>query len=520
MALVEKQLISVDWDVRTLRVVHFSLRPKGGIRVRKVLSVAVPADVNVTDPASLGRVLRDVLAREGIGARRMVVDVPRDQAVLNTLSLPVVPDDDLPAVVEFQVARELPFPLADAVTDFAITGPGEADNTQDVLVAAVRHDVLDYYKRTAEAAGLTLERVGLRPYANKVAVNELLGGTHHERVLIVDVGPALTEIDVLRDGRLAFSRAASVLVPATAPEEERPRETAGVTLDLDISLSLDGATAETDEVVQTLFREVALTIEAYRAGDPGADMDHVVVAGDTGVEDALLETVRKRFGVNGERYNPTPCFGWDGESGAAAGGFAAALGLATGHGAEDRLHFDFMHPKKAVPASRRRLKKVPLVAAVLVVFAAAVVIAYQRGVGPEKQEVAALEEQIADLRAELREYEKLKFGDLINQVREFEEGQIIWLDALVDFLSAFPDREQIVISHIDLSQSDETIKLKMECKDRAIADEAVILLQAFKRPGEEESRFDARLGTTTDQQDQDDYTVQASMDVQLVNRGG
>ena len=58
MALVERQLVSVDWDVRTLRVAFFAVRSKGGARIKKVVSVSIPPDVSVGDPASVGRRLR------------------------------------------------------------------------------------------------------------------------------------------------------------------------------------------------------------------------------------------------------------------------------------------------------------------------------------------------------------------------------------------------------------------------------------------------------------------------------
>ena len=519
MALVERQLVSIDLDVRTLRVAFFAVRSKGGARIKKVVSVSIPPDVSVGDPASVGRLLRDVLNREGIGARRMVVDVPRDQAVLNTLTLPAVSEDDLPAMVEFQVAKELPFPLAAAVTDFALPDSSGGSETREVLVAAVRHEVLDYYRKTAEAADLGLERIGLRPYANKVAVGELLGGTRHERVLFVDIGPVLTEIDVLRDGKLAFSRAASVVVPKQPSGEAAPApEGEDRATDPDLNLTVtspEPAVPEQDRVCQALLREVVLTIEAYRAGDPGADMNHVVVGGDTGLEDELLEAIRKRFEITGERYNPTACLGWDAESGAAAGGFAAVLGLALGHAGEGHLHFDFMHPKKAVPQSRRRLKKAPLVAAVALLFIVAGVVAYARTVAPKKSQIARLKDRIREAKATLKEYRK--FGEMIDKVEEFEREQIIWIDELADFLSVMPESDQILLGQIDLSQKDRQIKLKMDCQDRAIADETVARLDEFRLPEDGQPRFDAALGTTTDQRGE--YSVRASMNVRLINRG-
>jgi type IV pilus assembly protein PilM len=520
MRLVEKQLVSIDWDLRNLRVVAFSMRAKGGIRIRKVLSVAIPADVSVGDPAALGRLLVDVLARERIDAKRMIVDVPRDQAVLNTLRLPAVPLDDLPSVVEFQIGKELPFPLAAAVTDFAVPDAPDDKGIQEVLVAAVRLEALEYYKQTAEAAGLKLERVGLRPYANKVAVNELLGETRRERVLFVDVGPVLTEIDVLRDGKLAFSRAASVLVPRL-DDTERPAAPAaahpGPATGLNLVLGAPEAVApEHEAIVQSLVREVALTLEAYRAGDPGADMDHVVVGGDTGLEDALLAIIRKRFGLSGERYNPTACFGWDGASGAAAGGFAAALGLALGHATPGRLDFNFIHPKKSVPVTQRRLRKAPIAAAILVLFTAAALVAYARVVGPQKKQLASLEKQLDDANARLKEYKR--FGEMMKKVEEFEQEQIIWIDELADFLSVWPSTEQIVVSQLDLSQKDALIQMKLDCKDRSDLDQTVSVLDAFRRDDSGPLRFDATQGTSTSVPNAA-YGVRASMDIRLENRG-
>ncbi|MCP4590531.1 MAG: pilus assembly protein PilM [bacterium] len=518
MGLVERQLVSVDWDVRTVRVVSFTMRSKSGVRVKRVMSVAIPAEADPGDPAVIGRLLRQALDREGIRATRMVVDVPRDQAVLNTLSLPTVAEDDLPAMVEFQIAKELPFPLADAITDFAVPeDPGESGR-QDVLVAAVRHEVLDYYRQTAEVAGLKLERIGLRPYANKVAVSELLGPAQHERVLFVDVGPALTEIDVIRDGRLAFSRAASVVVPEPSSAEPPPPPSSpsgGNILDLNgggLTLSPgEAAPAELSPVVQSLLREVALTIEAYRAGDPGADMSHVVVGGDTGVEDDLLEAIRQRFAIGGERYNPTANFGWNAESGSAAGGFAAVLGLALGHAAEGRLHFDFLHPKKAVPQAQRQLRKAPMVAVVALVFIAAGTVTYTRTILPKKNEIAQLKSEINDAKSTLKE--RKKFGEMIKKVDQFESDQVVWLDALVELISVWPDPDEIVLKQLDVSQKERRIDLKMECADSSIAEEARKRLEELGNPEDGKPRFEATLGATRDNNRQDEYKVDTSMTI-------
>jgi len=215
-----KQILALDWDTRELRVVHAYVG-KRGVKVDRLLSVPVPRSVDPANPEQMGRHIRRALEQEEIGARHAIVDIPRDQAILNTLRLPVASPDDLPGMVEIQIAKELPFALAEAVVDFAAPEfePGAAK--ADVLVAAVRREVLDQYESTFAVAGLKLERVGLRPYAHKVAVGELLKHALPARVMFIHVRPSLTEIDVLRNGSLSFSRAASVLIPEGRDETPR-----------------------------------------------------------------------------------------------------------------------------------------------------------------------------------------------------------------------------------------------------------------------------------------------------------
>ncbi len=188
--------------------------------------------------------------------------------------------------------------MSEAVVDFAMPPDDGGEGTQPVLVGAVRHEARTFYQGVCHHAGLKLERIGLRPYANAVAANELLKDRRPQRVLLVDVGPTMTEIDVLWNGRLAFSRAASVRIPCAAPggsttsieavpsatDEAGTDQEAASTTSSDLvyrAEESEESPLSAESVVDRLLVEVTRSIEAYRNTDPGATMDHVIIGGVT-----------------------------------------------------------------------------------------------------------------------------------------------------------------------------------------------------------------------------------------------
>lgn len=489
------KLVALDWDTRTLRIVHAHLG-KRGVKIERLLSVTIPDSVESGSPASMGAFIRQALDQEGIRTRHATVDIPRDQAILNTLKLPIAARDALPGMVRIQVAKELPFPVTAAAIDFSVP-PGEATaSTADVLVAAVRNEVVEQYAATAEAAGLKLERVGLRSWANRVAVCEFLRHALPERVLLVDVRPTFTEIGILHNGALVFSRAASVSIPPGLDDESNLslsalREAMQQRDEGEASASVAPRTGES--VVGTVVDEVMRSVEAYRSRDAAARIDHAVISGDLGIEERLAEVLQRRFSITADLYNPASTFGWEPDEGAEAAAFAASLGLVLSHAADGQDHFDFLHPKRTETAATRRMRRAPALAAVLILFLAAPVIFLMEATKHDRRQLAEINKQIEDLKSKERDYQK--FVALVEEVRSFDQDQLVWVDVLVDLLGVLPSNEELVIERIDLKQKDQRIDLVTRAKRRAVATEVVRRLEDFRREGRDQPRFSATFGS-------------------------
>ncbi len=520
--MADRNIVSIDWDPRELRVVHAKVR-KGKVRIQDVFAASIPSDVDMTDADQVGQLLHDAFKQERINCRKVIVDIPRDQAVLNTLRLPPVSVSDMAGMVELQAGKDLPFPASEAVIDFAVPPDVEGMTECDVSVGAVRIEVLDFYRKACEVAGLKLERVGLRPFANKVAVTHFLSEPLPERVLMIDIGPSVTEINVLRNGQLVFSRAASVYVPAGGPMtastvfrlKELEPESHGATAEAELvpfNHDVDSGPRESAAIVADMMVEVTRSLEAYRALDPGAEMDVIVVAGGTGMEESLVDAIQRRFGVEAELYNPASCLDGDGQRAEAACGFSAALGLVLGHAGEGRLHFDFLNAKKQEAPGQAKLKKVPLVAAVVALFVLAVGVFYVKGPAKKFARVRQLQTEIKEAKAIVKDNKK--FIAMVDDIGKFERDQLVWVDEFYRVISMLPEAKRVVLNKLDGYQDAGRIDLALRTSKGQEASALIEGIEEFAPEGKIGPYYRASRGASS--MGKGKYAHQSTIRIEIV----
>lgn len=439
---VTRKVLCLDWDKRSLRIVV--ARIGGG---RAVLEDAhshrLPAGLDADDPAAMGDYIQQMLRRHRLHHhRRVVVDVPRERAVINRLALPPTPMAEVAAAVRFQAMKELPFPVDSAAIDYVVMARDAAGLATEVLLAAVTLETLGRVQATCQAAGLTPTRIGLRPYANLVSVQQV-HPRDDEHVLFVDVGPGATEIDVFFGDTLAFARSANVNVPVPVPEPEaRESEDSRI-----ISIADIADLAAPEEAIAAagneLLVEVTRTLQAYRATDPDATIQQVIVAGGTGIEPQLAERLEARLGAPVKLFDPTGPLRIDAEEAPKLRSFSAALGLAWGLSREGLLALDFLNPKRPYSA-RETLRRRARLAGVAALGVLAVTAA---GLGKWAYD---LSRELARLRSAntqkwTKVQELVKVTNRNDEVREWAV-QAVWPEDLLTLtqLAVDPGRKMVV----------------------------------------------------------------------------
>ncbi len=506
MMIADRSMVCIDWDERSLRVLDGQFR-RGGLKVRKAFHVPLPAQIDPRDPGEMGAFLKRALAEHRIRTRRAIVDVPRQEAVFTSMTLPRGSKEEIAAMVQVQAAKELPFAKDQAVVDFAMCA-GAKEGMCEVWVAAVRTAVVERYRQTVANAGLKAERIGLRPYANAAAL--IPGQASTDRILMVDIGPSMTEINVIAEGRLMYSRAASVSVP---PEglTAKPTE-AGAT---EPSLAGDAVRlldepAPRPEPMDALLIEVSRTVEAYRMTSPGSTINRVVLAGAVGPDDEVIDRFEKRFGAPAQIYEVPAMVAWRRSKEMSTAPFSAVVGLALSSLKEAESSFDFLHPKEPQAAERERKRQRPMLVATVALFVVAGgVLAYQP-FKSRKAEIGRLKAVIREVNSDQKARKQL--FDRMDDVRAWQTKNIVWIDKFKRLADAFPDNKEGYIVRLECGEKG-TLSLDMVTKEATVAAGIVGRIAEIKN-AKGQAVYQAKVGNNEDSR-LADYPVKDKVIVEL-----
>lgn len=483
-----RKVLCLDWDKHSLRLVVARVG-RGRMQLDDAHAHRIPSDINAEDPERMGRFIRQMMELHHLRHRHVVLDVPRDRAVITRLRLPPTPDEEVTAAVRFQAQRELPFALEEAEVDYVVVQRDEAGNTTEVLLAAVRRETLQNMVSTCKAAGLTPTRVGLRPYANAVSVASL-PETLDQRVLFIDVGPAATEIDVIRGRRLEFSRSAGVGVPFYAGELVGDDSRIASKAELSQVELADTAHAET---IDELMLEVTRTLQAFRATEDDATIDQVIIAGGTGIEPALVDELDQRLGLPVTLFDPTRVLGVDEQEATKLRAFGSTLGLAWGISEADRLELDFLNPKQPVARHaklKRNLRLAGLAGALVVVMVVGYVVNAR----------LRLSKTLVDLRQINRQYrqELADYYAIDNRIQAADEWEqssrmAVALDHLLNVTrQAVGAGRLMLVSEINFRVGTGRITIKLVANNQQTAESFAKRLNDFAIDGHHP--YVARLG--------------------------
>jgi type IV pilus assembly protein PilM len=310
-----RQLAGLDISASSVKLVELVSGDRGTLRFERYViepfSGEAVVDGSIANFEMASDCLRRALRRFG-GVKNVAIALPPSAVFAKKIILPAgLRELDMEMQVESETAQIIPFALDEVNLDFQIIGPAGTPDEVEVLVAASRKEHIEDRVSVAESCGLKVTVVDAESLALEAAfelVSELLPGMNSVKlVALVDIGAAVANFIVLRNGQRVYSREQAFggqqLTRDISRQYSMSLEEAE-TAKRSNKLPADYAEMVQQPFMENLALEISRALQFFFTSTQYNAIDYLVLAGGCSALPGLVEVVAKRTQINTCTANP------------------------------------------------------------------------------------------------------------------------------------------------------------------------------------------------------------------------
>jgi type IV pilus assembly protein PilM len=435
--LNKKSFLVVDFGATNLKLAEFELTEAGGLSLRQYgfRSLGQDGTQEATRESAMLKGLQEVLGQKSFESRNVNICAPGYHTFSKFVKLPPVDTTKVTQIIQYEAQQNVPFPLEEVVWDYQILGAAPSGELE-VLLVAIKSDVVEGLFRTAEKAGLRLQLVDVSPAAlcNAFRYNygDLEGCT-----MLLDIGARTSNLLFFEKGSV-YSRGISIgahsITQDFAKESKLGYDEAEQLKIEEGFVSLGGAYEEPEnahqaaiskiarQVLTRLHMQVNQTIQFYRGQQGGSPPDRLFLSGGATSMPYTAQFFSEKLNLPVEYFNPLRNLQIDEQlPREELAKVAHSLGEVVGLGLRNLAHCPVelnLMPKSSLKRREFNQKKPYLVASVFCLIVMVFAYGWFYGqVADEKQKaLSQLQPEVENLK---RDDQKLKAG-----TGELRRGQL------------------------------------------------------------------------------------------------
>jgi len=317
--LNKKSFLVVDFGATNLKLAEFELTEAGGLSLCQYgfKSLGQDGTQEATREAAMLKGLQEALAEKSFQSRNVNICAPGYHTFSKFVKLPPVDTSKVTQIIQYEAQQNVPFPLEEVVWDYQILGAAPTGELE-VLLVAIKSDVVEGLFKTSEKAGLRLQLVDVSPAAlcNAFRYNygDLEGCT-----MLLDIGAKTSNLLFFEKGTV-YSRGINIgahsITQDFAKESKLGYEEAERLKIEEGFVSLGGAYEEPEnphqaaiskiarQVLTRLHIQVNQTIQFYRGQQGGSPPDRLFLSGGATSMPYTAQFFSEKLNLPVEYFNP------------------------------------------------------------------------------------------------------------------------------------------------------------------------------------------------------------------------
>jgi type IV pilus assembly protein PilM len=454
--LNSKSFLAIDFGAGTLKVAEFEQNDAGGLRLRQfgVKPLGIEGSQESSREAALVKALGEILAEKSFSAKQINVCAPGFHVFSKFVKLPPVDTSKITQIIRYEAQQNVPFPLDEVVWDYQILGTSPT-NELEVLLVAVKSEIVEGLVRVAEGSGLHLKLVDVSPAALCNAFRYNYGDLEGCSMLL-DIGAKTSNLLFFEKGKV-YSRSINIGANSITQDfanESKMKFPQAEAIKIEKgSVSLGGAYEEPEDpqaasiakiarqVMTRLHIQVNQTIQFFRGQQGGSLPERVFLAGGASIMTYAGQFFAEKLNLPVDYFNPfrnveiAPTVELEELS-----KYAHAFGEVVGLGLRDLAHCPVelnLMPKSSIQRQEFTQKKPYLVAAVFAVAAAmfAMVVVQGKIGGIQQEEAENVKMQLApltekDQKLRTAQGDRDKLVAQAKQLIDLADTRYYWIDMM------------------------------------------------------------------------------------------
>jgi type IV pilus assembly protein PilM len=306
--------LGIDISSTSVKLVELA-QTGSGYKVESHAVEPLPANAvvekNIAEVEAVAETIRKAIKRAGTKNKLCALAVPSSAVITKVITMPAsLNDADMETQIQLEADQYIPYALEEVNLDFEVIGPTEKNpETVDVLLAASRSENVEMRVAAAEMAGLTTKIMDVEAYTieNVYPLLPEYEATREKVVAIIDVGATMTSINVMEQGKLAYTREQPFGGKQLTEEIMRryglSYEEAGLAKK-EGGLPDNYVPEVLEPFKETMANQVHRFLQFYFAASQQAAVDHIVLAGGCAAIRGIDEMIESQVGTPTTIANP------------------------------------------------------------------------------------------------------------------------------------------------------------------------------------------------------------------------
>ncbi|HWD90723.1 MAG TPA: type IV pilus assembly protein PilM [Verrucomicrobiae bacterium] len=317
--LQTKSFLAVDFGAGSLKLAEFEVNEAGGLRLKQygTKSLGQEGAQENTREATILKALQALISEMGIKSKDCNVCAPGFHVFSKFVKLPPVEQSKVTQIIQYEAQQNVPFPLSEVVWDYQILGQA-AGGELEVLLVAIKSEIVEGLFRVADAAGLKLQVADVSPAAlcNAFRFNY---GDLEDCTMLLDIGAKTSNLLFFERGKV-YSRSinlgANSITQDFAAESKMKWDVAEKIKIEEGFVSLGGAYEEPENPNQAAIAKIARqfmtrlhiqvnqTMQFYRGQQGGSQPARLFLSGGASIMPYTAQFFAEKLNVPVEYFNP------------------------------------------------------------------------------------------------------------------------------------------------------------------------------------------------------------------------